>query len=673
MAPLTLTKRGITITVDDTNVDAFGYFHDGNPWIATASSVNVTAHTPARTGTGANTRNGSELNPRGTNRKQGLDGRYGYGTGDPSSAGYNQFGQTFTADAGTDVCTCTGHTLQDGQVVTVSSQGTLPTGLSAATNYWVRDRTANTFKLAATRGGSAIDITGAGSGTHAVSMTPVYPLALVATDAFVVGRSSAGGQQQPRPTYFPLNGRSNVDEMMVLTVMAGEPTQSAFRPSAVGNPGSRFVFQMEDIQWSVIPGLFTGPSTSPPYSHLLGFTSDWWGEITDSWDTDQTTPNLQNPGYGQYKSAVLGQCLLKAREFDPAGTTALTYDLAGAPVTSQRGWLIIKLLQIAIDQWGAMKDGRVLFDAAGGHGQEFKAPVIFAGHALGHAGMMDPDTDLASASKFRVNGMFFSSGNPSHWGPKWKWRFGQATEHGNYQDTHPSTWAAATNQHNEPGFFELYRGGITTGTLYAHALAMLMLGVHDKWSKDAMGFLALIGEPVNALLLQEIQAQPRPDIRDGYHDSHESWGPVHAYRNYGRDVWRSQRYGPLCMRAPWIQALGYVHNQHLLICHDAATWSSNILLEVINAPAGVLSAELRVGVPLATPVNEQGALIWVQQVWTTGFSLPNAYGYIGHTQAIPAAPPGPTLQELQVTLQVVFTMAAGGKRATNALSFWLRS
>ena len=76
---------------------------------------------------------------------------------------------TFTVDSATDVVTATGHNYVDGTQVTVSTAGTLPAPLVAATNYYVRDAAANTFKLALTRGGTAIDITTAGNGTFTVS------------------------------------------------------------------------------------------------------------------------------------------------------------------------------------------------------------------------------------------------------------------------------------------------------------------------------------------------------------------------------------------------------------------------------------------------------------------------------------------------------------------------
>jgi hypothetical protein len=74
----------------------------------------------------------------------------------------------FTADPATDVLSATAHGRSNGEAVNVASTGTLPGGLAAATQYFVRDATADTLKLAATLTGAAIDITSAGSGTHRI-------------------------------------------------------------------------------------------------------------------------------------------------------------------------------------------------------------------------------------------------------------------------------------------------------------------------------------------------------------------------------------------------------------------------------------------------------------------------------------------------------------------------
>jgi uncharacterized phiE125 gp8 family phage protein len=73
----------------------------------------------------------------------------------------------FTANATTDVITTYGYSFIAGESFQLTnSGGALPAGLAANTTYYARDVSGNTCKLAATPGGVAIDITGAGTGTH---------------------------------------------------------------------------------------------------------------------------------------------------------------------------------------------------------------------------------------------------------------------------------------------------------------------------------------------------------------------------------------------------------------------------------------------------------------------------------------------------------------------------
>lgn len=91
---------------------------------------------------------------------------------------------TFTADAGTDVITV-GTTFAytsiestvngTGRPVVLTTTGTLPAGLSTSTTYFLIRTGDLTYKLATTFAnaiaGTAIDITGAGSGTHTATTT----------------------------------------------------------------------------------------------------------------------------------------------------------------------------------------------------------------------------------------------------------------------------------------------------------------------------------------------------------------------------------------------------------------------------------------------------------------------------------------------------------------------
>lgn len=89
--------------------------------------------------------------------------------------------KTYTADNTTNVFTSTAHGYNDGDQV-VLMPGVLPIALAVNTIYYVRDKTTDTFKLAATSGGAAIDITTNGTGTLQLykndpdlGIDPVFP------------------------------------------------------------------------------------------------------------------------------------------------------------------------------------------------------------------------------------------------------------------------------------------------------------------------------------------------------------------------------------------------------------------------------------------------------------------------------------------------------------------
>ncbi len=84
---------------------------------------------------------------------------------------------TFTA-AVTDICTASSHAFKNGDMVMLSSSGTLPLGLATSTVYWIIEVTTNTFKLSATpvpnyvtgvgQIPQAVDITGATTDTDTI-------------------------------------------------------------------------------------------------------------------------------------------------------------------------------------------------------------------------------------------------------------------------------------------------------------------------------------------------------------------------------------------------------------------------------------------------------------------------------------------------------------------------
>ncbi len=73
------------------------------------------------------------------------------------------------ADASADTLSCAGHGYANGDPTRIQTiGGTLPTGLTAETDYYVVEKTADTVKLSATSGGAAIDITAAGTVPNAI-------------------------------------------------------------------------------------------------------------------------------------------------------------------------------------------------------------------------------------------------------------------------------------------------------------------------------------------------------------------------------------------------------------------------------------------------------------------------------------------------------------------------
>jgi hypothetical protein len=67
---------------------------------------------------------------------------------------------------GTGVITWPSHGLLANTPITFSTTGALPTGLTIGTTYYVLADTANTFKVSATSGGSAVGLNGTQSGAH---------------------------------------------------------------------------------------------------------------------------------------------------------------------------------------------------------------------------------------------------------------------------------------------------------------------------------------------------------------------------------------------------------------------------------------------------------------------------------------------------------------------------
>lgn len=106
-----------------------------------------------------------------------------------SKLGLNSF-TTFTANSTTDIFSASGHGLSNGDVLIVKSAGSLPPELAIDTRYYVINKTNNTFQLSTTSGGSAINISSNGTGTHSFAVLIGVGKALVGASSGKAGYSS---------------------------------------------------------------------------------------------------------------------------------------------------------------------------------------------------------------------------------------------------------------------------------------------------------------------------------------------------------------------------------------------------------------------------------------------------------------------------------------------------
>lgn len=96
--------------------------------------------------------------------------------------------QTFTVDTTLDRVLANSHGLRDGDQIIVATSGTLPTGLTASTLYYVVNADANSFQVSQSARGAPIDITAAGSGTHTLYAIGSVSVTLASAATATAGR-----------------------------------------------------------------------------------------------------------------------------------------------------------------------------------------------------------------------------------------------------------------------------------------------------------------------------------------------------------------------------------------------------------------------------------------------------------------------------------------------------
>lgn len=181
------------------------------------------------------------------------------------------FGDTFTADAGTDIITMTStanipSNIFTGTRVRLTTTTTLPAGLSLATDYYIIRVTDSTFKLATSYAnaiaGTAINITDAGTGTHTMSrLLPRYTSGAGLNAIFFNPEATAMGAGTPNlslgytnsaqvgsratPTVLPVGKTAASNSHILYTGATGAGKYNYAVPRASGDSG---IAQIDTIQ-----------------------------------------------------------------------------------------------------------------------------------------------------------------------------------------------------------------------------------------------------------------------------------------------------------------------------------------------------------------------------------------------------------------------------------------
>lgn len=206
----------------------------------------------------------------------------------------NTLGQsdTFTADAGTDVCTWTStanipSNVLTGTKVRLTTTTTLPAGLALATDYYVIALSSTTFSLATSYAnavaGTAINITDAGTGTHTVNwLLPRYTNGAGLNAIFFNPASTAMGAGTPSlslnytnsaqtasratPTVLPVGKTAATNSHILYTGATGAGKYNYAVPRASGDSG---IASIEGIRNST--SYVSGTYTVALYKELARF------------------------------------------------------------------------------------------------------------------------------------------------------------------------------------------------------------------------------------------------------------------------------------------------------------------------------------------------------------------------------------------------------------------
>jgi len=320
-----------------------------------------------------------------------------------------------------------------------------------------------------------------------IRMTPGD--SLVSTISLAVGEKvetpytgHRGGLQSVRAQ----GDNSPVRTAAVLTCMAAAQPADAFRPAFCDRDNT--VYLARNLKRDLLKrlprpkGVCRGegrsaanhPPSDPPRAANLPKLDQWTRVFQRPWVNtgffgfEQPMENM--PHYGQWVGQAMSMAgLMLMCDYTPA----------------EKEPLLINVVQVGIDYWGAVTGGHPGWQGWGGHGSGRKFPIVFAGLLLGDAKMASPTKTFPQCN--------FGEDNQTRHGDCWTGATvvfaGHSGVHndgsipraqwGPYEHKPPAQWDAGNRTS------DAYRRANTSTSFIGQALVLRLLDAEDAWGHDA--------------------------------------------------------------------------------------------------------------------------------------------------------------------------------------------
>jgi len=303
-------------------------------------------------------------------------------------------------------------------------------------------------------------------------LVAVPPIALNPGDSLVSSISLKLGEGSD----FPYHGsgivrgkadNSPVKTCAVLTCMATPQPADAFRPSFCDTENA--VYLARNLRRGLLYSLPRPENTPDLDTWVRVFQRPWMN--TAFFGFEQPMNNM--PHYGQWVGQAQSMAGLMLMLDFPA---------------EQKERLLINVVQVGIDLYGAVRNGHPGWQGWGGHGSGRKFPIVFAGIMLGDDAMATVSRTFPAAQ--------FGEDTQTMYGKGWTGATALFAGHsgvhsdgsiprpqwGPYEHLHPSDWDKEGQRNWQS---EAYRRANTSSSWVGQALVMRMLRAEKFWGHDA--------------------------------------------------------------------------------------------------------------------------------------------------------------------------------------------